>query len=68
MALNRASEVSEANLQSQTHIENYPNFSCVVIWFFSVVENPIKHYSLYNEVQCAIHPDIYVAGQIEPSG
>ena len=43
MALNRASEVSAANWLSQTHEENYRNFSHVAIRFFSEVEIPMKH-------------------------
>ena len=57
MALNRASDMSAADWLSQTCMENYCNFSCVVKWFFSLVEVPLKHSSLCNEVvyplQCA---------------
>ena len=49
MALNRASDVPVADWLSQTHVKNYRNFSRVVIRFFSVVEIPIKHSSLYNQ-------------------
>ena len=49
-ALNRASDVLAADWLSQTHVKNYRNFSRVVIRFFSVVEIPIKHSSLYNKV------------------
>ena len=50
MALNRASDMSAADWLSQTRVENYCNFSCVVKWFFSLVEVPLKHSSLCNEV------------------
>ena len=49
MALNRASEVSAADWISQIHVKSYRNLSRVVILFFSVVEIPIKHSSLYNK-------------------
>ena len=49
MALNRVSDVPAANWLSQTHVKNYRNFLPVVIRFFSVVEIPIKHPSLYNK-------------------
>ena len=49
MALKRASDKSAADWPSQTHVKKYCNFSQVVIWFFSVVEIPIKHSSLYNK-------------------
>ena len=45
MVLNRASYMSAADWVYQTQVKNYHNFSCVVIWFFSGVEIPIKHSS-----------------------
>ena len=48
MALNRASDVSEADWQSRTHVKYYRNFSRVEIRFFSGVEIPIKH-SVYSK-------------------
>ena len=50
MALNRVSNVSAADWLSQTHVKNYRNFSRVVPRFFSVVEIPTKHSSLYNQI------------------
>ena len=44
MALNKASEASAADWQ--THVKNYLNFSRMVVWFFSVVEILLKHFSL----------------------
>ena len=49
MALNRASDVPEADWLSQTLVKNR-NFSLVVTRFFLVVEIPINPYSLYNKV------------------
>ena len=49
MVPNRASDVPAAVRLSQTHVKNYRYFSRVVIRFFSVVEIPIKHPSLYNK-------------------
>ena len=51
MALNGTSDVLAADWTSQTQVKNYRNFSCVVIRLFSVVEIPIKHFSLYNKKQ-----------------
>ena len=50
MALNRASDMSAADWLSQTRVENYCNFSSVVRWFLLLVEVPLKHSSLCNEV------------------
>ena len=47
MALNRASDVSAADWLFQTHVKICRNFPRAVIRFFSVVEIPIKHPSLY---------------------
>ena len=47
MVLNRMSELSAADWLSQTGVKNYCNFSRVVIWFFLVVQIPIKHSCLY---------------------
>ena len=49
MALNRGSEVSAADWLSQTHLKSHRNFLRVVVRFFSVVEIPMKHSSLYNK-------------------
>ena len=40
---------SAADCQSQTHVENYRNFSRVVIRLLSVVEILIKHSSLHDK-------------------
>ena len=48
MALNRASDVRATHWLSQTNEKNYRNFSREVIRFSSVVEIPIKHFSLYS--------------------
>ena len=48
---NRASDMAAADWPSQTHVKNYRNFSSVTIGFFSVVEIPIKHSSLYIKEQ-----------------
>ena len=50
MALIRASHMSAADWLPQTREENYCNFSCVAMWFSSLVEVPLKHSSLCNEV------------------
>ena len=43
-------EASVADWLSQTHLKNYDNnFSLVVIRFFSEVEIPIMHSSLYHK-------------------
>ena len=47
LVLNRASDVPAANWLSQTHVKYYRNFSLLVIPFFSTVEIPTKHSSLY---------------------
>ena len=50
MAINRASDVSAADWLSQTHVENYRNFSSGVTWFFSVEEEvSTQQSSLYNK-------------------
>ena len=55
MALNRASDLPAADRLSQTQfVKNYCSFSCVVIRFFSVVEIPVKHSSLYNKLCSSI--------------
>ena len=53
MAPNKASDVSAADWLSQTHVKNYGYFSRVVIGFFSMVEIPIKHFSLYDKKKIA---------------
>ena len=50
MAVNRTSDMSPADWLSQTDVKKYRNFSPAVIRFFSVVEVPIKHSSLYNKI------------------
>ena len=47
VAIYRANDVLAADWLFQTQVKNYPYFSRVVIRFFSVVEIPIKHSSLY---------------------
>ena len=66
MVLNKAIEwyVPAADWLSQTHMKNYRNFSHVVIWFFSVVEIPIKHSSLCNVIHYNVHTNFKVAGKI----
>ena len=51
LVLNRVSDVPAADWLSQTHVKKYRNFSLLVIRFFSVVEIPTKHSSLYNKFQ-----------------
>ena len=46
-SLPRQSDVLAADWQSETHVKNYDNFSRAVIRFFSGMEIPIKHPSLY---------------------
>ena len=55
MALKRANGVPAADWLSQTHVKNCNNFSRVVIRFFSLVEIPVKHSSLYNKKVLQIH-------------
>ena len=47
---NKASDVSAGDWWYQTHIQNYRNFACVVILFFSVVVILINNCSLYNKM------------------
>ena len=49
MVLNRLSDVPAADWLFQTQVKNYCYFSRVVIQFFSEVEIPIKHSSLYDK-------------------
>ena len=51
MAINRAFDVLAADWLSQTHVENYRNFSVFswVTWLFSVEEVPIQYCSLYKK-------------------
>ena len=53
MALNKATDVPAADWLSQTHVKNYRHISRVVIRFFSEVEIPMKHSSLYNKLLSA---------------
>ena len=48
MALNKASDVSAADRLSQAHVQK---ISYVVMRYFSVVEIPLKHFSLYNKMK-----------------
>ena len=69
MVLNRASDVPAADWLSQTLVKNNRNFSSVVIRFFSEVEIPIKHTSLYNKViypmDSTIQPQLTNWGQMD---
>ena len=50
MALNMEQVMCQQLIGYLKHVKNDHNFSHVVIQFFSVVEIPIEHSSLYNKI------------------